>query len=92
MSDKQRAEFEKWASQHEYDLTWSDAIDCYAIMRTRVVFDAWQAAIASVVVELPELEGVDGECENFNNGFYAGYQDCMDDIKKSIELAGIRYE
>ena len=47
MNDKHRAEFEKWASQYEYDLTWSDAIDCYAIMRTRVVFDAWQAAIAS---------------------------------------------
>lgn len=44
-----------------------------------------------MVVELPELEGVDGECENFNSGFYAGYQDCMNDIKKSIEIAGVRH-
>lgn len=53
MNEKQRAEFEKWAVQHKYDLTWIGAINCYAIMRTRIVFDAWQAAIASVVVELP---------------------------------------
>jgi len=48
VSDKQRAEFEKWARQNEYDLTWSEHIDCYAICSTRVVFDAWQAAIASM--------------------------------------------
>lgn len=82
MNEKQRAEFEKWASQYEYDLTWSDAIDCYAIMRTRVVFDAWQAALASVVVELPST-------------YYDQFGDLALDYNATIEgfdKAGVRYE
>lgn len=81
MNDKQRAAFEKWAGQYEYDLTWSNAIDCYAIMRTRVVFDAWQAAIASVVVELPELnvDGIDAS-------------EFFDDVKSALDEAGVKYE
>lgn len=85
MNDKQRAEFEKWASQYEYDLTWSSAIDCYAIMRTRVVFDAWQAAIASVVVELPpRLRGIDEHCRINNRA--------VDLMQQKLTEAGIRYE
>lgn len=82
MNDKQRAEFEKWASQHEYDLTWSSAIDCYAIMRTRVVFDAWQAAIASVVVVIP----------SFFSDRYETDIIYSDDMEKALDRAGIRYE
>jgi len=86
MNDKQWAEFENWASKHEYDLTWSSAIDCYAIMRTRVVFDAWQSAIASVVVKLPELI-----IDEYGNGETLEYAE-MSELKESLTEAGIRYE
>jgi hypothetical protein len=51
MSQSQK-EFEVWASQYEYDLSWSEVIDSYAIMRTRIVWEAWQASRASLAVEL----------------------------------------
>lgn len=82
MNDKQRAAFEKWASQYEYDLTWSNAIDCYAIMRTRVVFDAWNAAIASVVVDIP----------SFFSDRYETDVVYADDMEKALDEAGVRYE
>ena len=86
MNDKQRAEFERWASQHEYDLTWIGAINCYAIMRTRIVFDAWCAAIASVAVDLPTAI-----IDEFENGDTIEYVE-ISEIKESLSRAGIRYE
>jgi len=49
-------------------------------MRTRVVFDAWQAAISSVVVELPRP----------SSAIDYGYE--LNDIQNTLTDAGIRYE
>ena len=82
MNEKQRAEFEKWAVQHEYDLTWSGAINCYAIMRTRIVFDAWQAAIASVVVDIKNLPSA---------SYASSGVVYLSDVADAIEKSGVRH-
>lgn len=49
MNDKQRAEFDKWFNSQ------IDSEYCSPNVKA-LMYECWQAAIASVVVELPELE------------------------------------
>lgn len=79
MSEKQRAEFEKWYKENiNKD---GPFMGCGKLMRSEhAMFGlmCWQAAIASVVVELPESYGI-GEV----------YLPAM---LRALDEAGIRYE
>ena len=88
-------EFEAWASQYEYDLSWDKFIDGYAIMHTRVVWDTWQASRAALVVELPatccrtlifELEGITAVGMEHDEYFE------VDEIKMALDSAGVKYK
>lgn len=79
MSEKQRAEFEKWAAD-KYILERSKS-GAYMSVPTRQAFECWQAAIASVVVELPEYVA-NSHIRNI----------AIDECKTSLDRAGIRYE
>lgn len=76
MNDKQRSEFDGWA-EGKYIIDRSKYGD-YKAASTNRAFDCWQAAIASVVVELPESYGI-GEV----------YLPAM---LRALDEAGIRYE
>lgn len=79
MNDKQRAEFEKWAASKGMNVKRSPYAESgYSFGSTENAWSGWQAAIASVVVELPESYGI-GEV----------YLPAM---LRALDEAGIRYE
>ena len=85
MKDKQRAEFERWINQcnnagkRDYvDLSMTTNGLHYLEPETDLLWQAWQAALSSVVVELPESYGI-GEV----------YLPAM---LRALDEAGIRYE
>lgn len=74
MSDNKPLDFENW-----YKTTHFWKMD--NCMAKKIARDAWQAAIASVVIDLPTLyvDGVDAA-------------EFFDDVKAAIEQAGVSYE
>ncbi len=81
MSEKQREAFEEWAKSQYLNVFWSHNIEEYTYTTTQSSWIAWQAAIASVVVELPELyvDGVDAA-------------EFFDDVKLALDEAGVKYK
>lgn len=87
MIKTQREKFELWASQYDYDLTWSDLIDNYNFSVTRILFDVWQAAIESVVVELPPVFDAAA-----HDATYYEYAYSQAGVHDALDKEGIRYE
>lgn len=83
MSDKQREEFEKWYKENiNKD---GPFMGCGKLMRSEYAMFGlmcWQAAIASVVVEIPKT-GL-----GFEDVFYMR----GDQVVSALDKAGIRYE
>lgn len=79
MSDKQRAEFEKWVKPWGW-CTDVDSDGFYEETPVQMAWNAWCAATASVVVELPRP----------SSAVDYGYE--LNDIQNTLTDAGIRYE
>lgn len=77
--DKCREQFEEWAAQYDYDLTWSDLIDAYNFSVTRILFDTWQASRQALVVELPDWSEYDTP------------RQALDAAKDRLDLVGIKW-
>lgn len=81
MNDKQRAEFEKWL-QEGYNKDWLVSCNGYADPTVDRMWISWQAAISSVVVDIP----------SFFSDRYETDIIYSDDMEKALDKAGIRYE
>lgn len=79
MSDKHRAEFENWV-KGSY-VTDKSKYGEYLDVKTNLAWKAWQAAIASVVVELPR---------SFKD-MYDQYVYDEQSVKQAIEDAGVKH-
>lgn len=82
MNEKHRAGFEKW---------WVENCDEYNLTTKLLCWQAWQAAIASVVVELPKVYR-DAYADDYTKSASDGREHAIDDFKQSLKEAGIRYE
>lgn len=93
MSDKMRAEFEAWAINNDYGLHINQN-GSYGDVYAEWAWQAWQASRAALVVklsatvcrthvfELPHTNEV---------GMEHGEYFEVDDIKKSLDVAGVKY-
>lgn len=81
MNDKQRAEFERWAERYHGSLNMGKVGLIYSNQNVQHDFNVWQAAIASVVVELPETF--------VDRGDHYAYLEHL--VKQAIEDAGVKY-
>lgn len=79
MNDKQRAEFEKWYASTDF---WKMENS----MAKKIALDSWQAAIASVVVELPAIEKAATNEHPSELVYIANY------VHDALKSAGVRYE
>jgi len=91
MNDKQRAEFEKWAREEGFDTERhndmnQEIMDWYACGQTDMAWKVWQAAIASVTVELPTLI-----IDEYDNGDTLEYVE-MSELKDALNGAGVKYK
>lgn len=91
MNNKQREAFEKWVK------TWGwctdvDSDGYYEETPVQMAWNAWQAAIASVVVKLPVAEQKSIIDDDFSGGVKCGLEIMLDRIKDNLDKAGIRYE
>ena len=93
MSDKMREEFEAWAKENYFDtdkiLSFTGkSLDegRYDNSSTQTAWQAWQASRAALVVKLPVV--VDIYDEHFGD-HYEYFE--VDDIKKSLDVAGVKY-
>lgn len=82
MNDKQRAEFEKWL-QEGYNKDWLVSCNGYADPTVDRMWLSWQAALSSVVVELPEMHDGSNPCRCYYD---------KDEVEQALTEAGIRYE
>lgn len=60
-AENSRANFEAWVREEfpvrgKY-LLWSESLDAYGYSTTNLMYRAWQASRAAIVVELPEVIG-----------------------------------
>ena len=76
MNDKQRAEFEKWFPKELEDKAGVKSL----------MWHVWQAAIASVVVELPTMI-----IDEYDNGDVLEYVE-MSELKDALTNAGVKYK
>lgn len=81
-----REDFETWASQYDYDLSWSELIDCYSFSVTRILFDTWQASRQALVVELPPAF----DASAYDATYYE-YAYKQADIYAALDNAGIKW-
>ena len=78
MNEKQRAEFDVFWQEKILDAGWTlNKTESYFVWKR-----AWQAAIASVVVDIP----------SFFSDRYETDIIYSDDMEKALDKAGIRYE
>ena len=90
MNELQRERFERWA-EGSYVLDRSRFGE-YMAAKTNLAWQAWCAAIESVVVELPKEAPDDPYADQLESGLNAGYNEAIRDFKHSIDKAGIKYE
>lgn len=85
MSEKMREEFESWAISCHM-CTYLDGVE-YRHQSTEWAWMAWQASRAALVIELPELKSFNASDEpDF------AYEVAIDDIKCSLDDAGVGYK
>lgn len=83
MNEKQRDEFEKWYKENiNRDGPFLGCKEAFRSEHAAISAKAWQAAIASVVVEIP----------SFFSDRYETDIIFSDDMEKVLNKAGIRYE
>ena len=92
MSELQREKFEKWAITEFINITKYGSTGVYCYPDAHLAWQAWCAAIESVVVELPKEAPDDPYADQLESGLNAGYNEAIRDFKHSIDKAGIRYE
>ena len=80
MSDKQRATFEKWL-QGGYNKDWLVSCNGYADPTVDRMWLSWQAAIESVVVELPKGDGDE-----------TGWLVSLTEVEDALDAAGVKYK
>lgn len=94
MSEKMREEFEEWLiANTEFDTQRTafamtkEEDQQYMCHRTNLAWLAWQASRAALCVELPELRSFNASDEpDF------AYEVAIDDIKCSLDDAGVGYK
>lgn len=93
MSEKMRDGFESWCLAKGYTLRPAET-NCgiiiegdYGHLTVQIAWQAWQASRAALVVELPELKSFNASDEpDF------AYEVAIDDIKCSLDDAGVGYK
>jgi len=83
IQEARRAAFEAWAAQRRYPLQRDGVVVCYAARCTDEAWDAWNAALDSVEVKLPEVE-------YFGDYWSGGYAIKKEDVAEAIQAAGIK--
>ena len=97
MSEKMREEFHKWCDSQGFASDRYEMCDLgekykhlcgeYVIPDSRILWMAWQASRAALVVELPELKSFNASDEpDF------AYEVAIDDIKCALDDAGVVYK
>lgn len=81
--DKLREEFENWWQKEDYDNRLSNIQGVMFNRIKRGMLTAWQASLASIVVELPEKVMIEDE---FDNGHNCAIDYCAEAIR-SIGLS-----
>jgi hypothetical protein len=63
--------------------------DFYVNLTTRMCWEAWNAALDSVVVELPPSDGLD-YCPSVSYDYSAGYRAGIKASQQAIHAAGVK--
>lgn len=93
--EKMREEFEAWCDEQGFASDKYSADDCgeiykhlvgeYVISETRLLWDGWKASRASLCVELPLINNVNGVYYDF-----CGYD--ADMTNEALDKAGVSYK
>ena len=81
----QRAKFEEWLELAGFDVRRYHHIDGYHGNEQQAAWEAWQAAIDSVCVDLPDYIGSAG-----NEGYMDGWNAALDECQDAIHSAGVK--
>ena len=85
--EEQRARFEAWLESAGFDVRRYYHIDGYHGIEQQAAWEAWQAALDSVCVELPDYIGSAG-----NEGYMDGWNAALDECIDAIHAAGVKTE
>lgn len=83
--EEQCARFEAWLESAGFDVRRYHHIDGYHGNEQQAAWEAWQAALDSVRVELPDYIGSAG-----NEGYMDGWNAALDECQDAIHAAGVK--
>jgi len=94
INNKMRAEFEEWINQSEVfkNPEWLEDVGQYNYTSTQIMWEAWQASRAALVVELPEEPEDLWGAMPYDRGQVDGMIVMLDDCKSSLDVAGVKYK
>lgn len=96
MIDKMREEFEAWFKAEAKNVVLTDTIKDsngnYYFAETRLLWQAWQASRAAVVIKFTDAPYFCPSKTEIEQASDNGYADALSMVKQAITEAGVKYE